>query len=141
MNDLAGFSRFKFIVALRFIPRRNQDSPRSLLHRQRRRICLSLPSFQHAMISFHDFSVFLREQTHLNEYFRVSLRLEFEKDHLQRDQSQRHLQRQHDYRQLQHLHEHPEIQRSLQGDSLRFHRFRRLQNPIRPVFSLHRVDF
>ena len=50
------------------------------------------------MISFHDFSVFLREQTHLNEYFRVPIRFEFEKVHLQRDQPQRDLQRQHDHR-------------------------------------------
>lgn len=92
------------------------------------------------MISFHDFSVFLREQTHLNEYFRVPIRFEFEKVHLQRDQPQRDLQRQHDHRQLQHLHEHAEIERPLQGDSLRHHRLRRLQNPIRPVPSLPLAD-
>lgn len=37
MNDLVGFPSLNLSVALRFIPGRNQDSPRSLLHWQRRR--------------------------------------------------------------------------------------------------------
>ena len=65
-----------FILALRSHPRRHHASPHRLLPEQRLRRFSFSPIEQQSCttINFHDFSVFLREQPQLRDYFRVVLR-------------------------------------------------------------------